>query len=102
MRPTRRRCSSRSVNRWPTIWRRLADKPDTDPPVVLGLASAMKDPDAPSTLMFGGDPGKAPHACPGYEMAVGVLCGMLAALLAAGQWRTTGSAMQLLLVKPGR
>lgn len=84
-----------------TIWRLPAD-PDATLPVVLGLASAMKDPSAPPTLMFGGDPALAPHACPGYEMAVGVLCGMLAALLAAGQWRTTGSTMQLLLVKPGR
>lgn len=84
-----------------TIWRLPAD-PEATQRVVLGLASAMKDPDAPPTLMFGGDPTQALHACPGYEMAVGVLCGMLAALLAAGQWRTTGSTMQLLLVKPGR
>lgn len=84
-----------------TIWRLPAD-PTATQPVVLGLASAMKDASAPPTLMFGGDPALAPHACPGYDMAVGVLCGMLAALLAAGQWRTTGSTMQLLLVKPGR
>ena len=94
-----------------TIWRTPAHGGVTvagkapkrpDDPIVLGLASAVKDRAAPPELMFGGTFGNAFHACPGYAMAVGVLSGMLAALLAAGQWRTTGSSMQLLLVKPGR
>ncbi len=73
----------------------------TTPKVVLGLAGVMQDEDAHPSLMFGGarpssaaaDAG-APvtvHACPGYEMAIGVMLGMVSAILLAGTLRPTAS-----------
>lgn len=83
------------------IWR---EKPGTkkaknapEPPkLVLGLHGLMSDPDA-EALMFGGslDP-KSPlfgvHACPGHGMAIGVLLGVLSALLGAGTLKRTPSS----------
>jgi hypothetical protein len=76
----------------------------TDPArrVVVGLASALADGGDPM-LMFGGDRSAQqapPHACPGYAMAMGVLLGVLSALLEAGTLRPTGSAIQLTLIPP--
>ncbi len=61
----------------------------------------MQDPDADERLMFGGartakgacerDPLETVHACPGYEMAIGVLLGMITTLLLAGTLRPTAS-----------
>jgi Dyp-type peroxidase family len=88
------------------IWREepkaAAARSKTEPPkVVLGLAAAMQDPDADERLMFGGartakgacerDPLETVHACPGYEMAIGVLLGMITTLLLAGTLRPTAS-----------
>ena len=72
--------------------------------VVLGIASALTDPDAPDELMFGRDApaAKQPtvHGCPGYEMATGVLLAMLSGLLNAGTLRPTGSPVLLILTPP--
>lgn len=65
--------------------------------VVVGLGSAVKDPGNDPLLMFGGArkhvPGTADHrtvhACPGYGMAVGVMLGVITALLKAGELRPT-------------
>jgi Dyp-type peroxidase family len=78
---------------------------DDDKRVVLGIASALTDPDASDMLMFGGsrstsdDPEaiKTLHACPGYEMGTGVLLALIAGLLDAGTLRPTGSPVLLML-----
>ena len=65
--------------------------------VVIGLGSAAKDRDSDARLMFGGARDRGPgatdlrtvHACPGYGMAVGVMLGVIAALLTAGDLRPT-------------
>jgi len=72
--------------------------------VVVGIRSALagaaQDPDvlsgAHDELMFGGsrDPASlhglhALHACPGYHMALGVLLGMITAVLEAGTFAPT-------------
>lgn len=52
--------------------------------------------------VFGGDRRAASpptHACPGYEMAIGVMLGFLAALLDTFELRPAASAMSLRLVK---
>lgn len=83
------------------VWRRtapanpLSAQDGVGCPVVVGLASAMRDPalhayDEPEYLMFGGTrqrqhPLYAPHACPGYGMAMGAMLGVAAALLRAGE-----------------
>ena len=74
--------------------------------VVLGIASALTDTNAPDELMFGGSrDGKSEyhteHACPGYGMGVGVLLAMLAGLLEAGTLRPTGSPVLLMLTPRG-
>ena len=91
--------------------------------VVLGLASALTDKSANHYLMFGGRKKKKSklgetvsgesatgesvadgpvtvHACPGYDMAIGVLLALTSALLEAGQLRPTGSSIQLTLIRP--
>ena len=86
---------------WRTPVRR--GEPDCAPGsrVVLGIASALTDPDAPNELMFGRDERGAEqatvHGCPGYEMAMGVLLAMIAGLLNAGTLRPTGSPVLLIL-----
>ena len=58
--------------------------------IVLNIAAAaLEDQKQPSArVLFGGDYGeiqdKGSHACPGQKMAMGVLQGMLVALLEAG------------------
>jgi len=83
------------------IWR---EKPgttmatgDPEPPkLALGLHGLMNDADA-ETLMFGGaldasHPLFGVHACPGHGMAIGVLLGVLSALLNAGTLKRTPSS----------
>jgi hypothetical protein len=72
--------------------------------VVVSLVSALQE----SLLaeeddlypLFGGDrrqAGHPTHACPGYEMALGVMLGMLAGLLGSAELRPTLSPMALRL-----
>lgn len=95
-----------------------APAPGQEPPkTVLGLFAAMKNEAAHDSLMFGGAwaPSCTPagtaaspastgrkepaqptglatvHACPGYEMALGVMMGMTTAILLAGSIRPTPS-----------
>ncbi|MBI5722082.1 MAG: Dyp-type peroxidase [Burkholderiales bacterium] len=84
------------------IWR---EKPGTtkapeapEPPkLMLGLHGLMDDADA-EALMFGGtlDPSDKKlfgvHACPGHGMAIGVLLGVLSALLTMGTLKRTPSS----------
>jgi hypothetical protein len=90
------------------IWRTaMTDKPlgDLDSkqgcPVVVGLGSAVDgDGDGDSMLMFGGarsGPLKTIHACPGYEMAMGVMLGCVAGLLTAGALARTADPRVLVL-----
>jgi Dyp-type peroxidase family len=69
--------------------------------VVLGIASALTDRDAPDELMFGRDRPEAKestvHGCPGYEMATGVLLAMISGLMRSGTLRPTGSPVLLIL-----
>jgi Dyp-type peroxidase family len=92
------------------IWRTDREVPHADPArpegaatVVLGLGSAMQEPGADHMLIFGGDFSgtrgpKTPHACPGYEMAMGVLLALTSGLLEAGTLRPTGSPIALTLI----
>jgi hypothetical protein len=84
-------------------------------PVLLGLSSAVRgrldaDPTNPlaqadaDAMVFGGlwqSKGQPEaHACPGREMALGVLAGMVGALLLQdGTLRRTGSPIQLLWLR---
>jgi Dyp-type peroxidase family len=72
-----------------------SDSPDkkinTCDRVILGLASAMRESNDPSrtALLFGGDYGvtcsaKTSHPCPGRDMALGVMLGILAVVLNSG------------------
>jgi hypothetical protein len=74
---------------------------DANARVVLGMQSALTDPQAPDELVFGRDrPGAAVptvHGCPGYEMAMGVLLAMIGGLLKAGTLQPTGSPVLLIL-----
>ncbi|MCG2592198.1 Dyp-type peroxidase [Ramlibacter sp. XY19] len=68
--------------------------------VVLGIASALAEKDAPRELVFGRDrDGASPtvHGCPGYAMGMGVLLAMTAGLMKAGTLRPTGSPVLLIL-----
>lgn len=69
--------------------------------VVLGIASALTDVNAPDELMFGRDGPEAKastvHGCPGYEMAMGVLLAMISGLMRSGTLRRTGSPVLLIL-----
>jgi hypothetical protein len=92
------------------IWRTAVDRAsvegiapiDSDKRVVLGLASALSDPAVKPALMFGGTRAAGPyqtlHACPGYDMAIGVLLALLSGLLEAGELRPTGSSVGLTLI----
>jgi hypothetical protein len=69
---------------------------------VLGIGSALTDPNTSYMLMFGGSrdskrPDWGLHACPGYEMGVGVMLALIAGLLDAGTLRPTGSPVLLML-----
>lgn len=95
------------------VWRRtaaghpLAAQDGVACPVVVGLASAMRDPalkayPEPEYLMFGGTrqrghPLYAPHACPGYGMSMGAMLGVAAALLRAGELIATADPRVLVL-----
>ena len=68
---------------------------------VVWLTGVMMDPDADDSMMFGGryNAGtgrpkglETVHGCPGYEMAIGVLLGMVSAILRAGTLRPTPSS----------
>ncbi len=76
----------------------------SDRRLVLGIRSLMTDPTVDDTMMFGGsrtDPNwQTPHACPGQAMGVGVMLGLLHALLDAGTLRPTGSSVLLVLTPP--
>ncbi len=65
--------------------------------VVVGIVSALRD-GADEALMFGGELGETPHACPGRDMATGVMLGTISALLAAGTIRPTGSPLTFTLL----
>lgn len=89
------------------IWRTAAAaEPSGEGPcegrtVVVGLGSAMDD-EGNEMLMFGGDRKegsryKTTHACPGYEMAMGVMLGCAAALLTAGTLAKTPDPRVLML-----
>lgn len=78
---------------------------DPEPPkLALGLHGLMDDPDA-EALMFGGELDEndrlfGVHACPGHGMALGVLMGLVAALVLAGTLRRTPSPTILMVLKP--
>jgi hypothetical protein len=70
--------------------------------VVLGMASALAEEQAPDVLVFGRDSedersNTTVHGCPGYRMAMGVLLGLIAGLMQAGTLRPTGSPVLLIL-----
>ena len=94
-----------TLNQRPTpfqIWRRaLSDHSlggvpvAAGRPVIASLGSAtQKDPQR-HHLIFGGDcadpNGRPTHACPGYGMAMGVMLGVIAAVMDAGVMRFTGA-----------
>jgi Dyp-type peroxidase family len=73
---------------------------DPHKPVVLGMRSALVDPQAPDELVFGRDDRKGQatvHGCPGYKMGMGILLAMIGGLLKAGTLRPTGSPVLLIL-----
>ena len=94
------------------IWREAPNasvRTDGEEPAktVLGIVAVMQDDAADDRLMFGGartpngstpDPLEAVHACPGYEMAIGVMLGMIGTLLLAGTIRPTASSTIVNLV----
>ncbi|MFT7722277.1 MAG: Dyp-type peroxidase [Roseateles sp.] len=63
--------------------------------LVVGLGSATQQDPRRHHLAFGGDradpEGPPPHACPGYGMGMGVMLGVIAAVLDAGVLRPTGA-----------
>jgi hypothetical protein len=68
--------------------------------VVVGLASAIAT--CPThtegdDLVFGGKYGEATHSCPGRDMAIGVMVGVVCALLKAGSLRPTANPLALVL-----
>jgi Dyp-type peroxidase family len=70
--------------------------------LVVGIASATQQNPGDHYPIFGGDRrdpvAPAPlHACPGYAMAMGVMLGITAALLEAGNLRPTASPLALSL-----
>jgi Dyp-type peroxidase family len=94
-----------TLNQRPTpfqIWRkaRVAHKlgqVDVEPGrvVVVGLGSATQQDPLRHHVAFGGDradpKGPPPHACSGYGMGMGVMLGVVAAVLDAGVMRFTGA-----------
>ncbi len=93
-----------------TVWRTPVAKcpasghtPDSNR-IVVSLYSACQEKDTGHRVMFGGDtdPGStlyAPHACPGYETAMGVMQGFLAGLIDAGYLEDAGGLR--LTIRPG-
>lgn len=93
------------LNQRPTpfqIWRkaRVAHRlgqVDVEPGrvVVVGLGSATQQDPLRHHVVFGGDcadpKGRPPHACSGYGMGMGVMLGVIAAVLDAGVLRFTGA-----------
>ncbi|MFN3861969.1 MAG: hypothetical protein ACK4R2_10925, partial [Roseateles sp.] len=63
--------------------------------VIVGLGSATQQDPLRHHVAFGGDrhdpKGPPPHACSGYGMGMGVVLGVIAAVLDAGVLRFTGS-----------
>ena len=63
--------------------------------LIVGLGSATQQDPLRHHVAFGGDradpQGAPPHACPGYGMGMGVMLGVIAAVLDAGVMRFTGS-----------
>lgn len=63
--------------------------------VIVGLGSATQQDPLRHHVAFGGDrhdpQGAPPHACSGYGMGMGVMLGVIAAVLDAGVLRFTGS-----------
>ncbi|MDR7270598.1 Dyp-type peroxidase family [Pelomonas saccharophila] len=63
--------------------------------VVIGLGSATQQDPLRHHVAFGGDcndpQGRPPHACSGYGMGMGVMLGVIAAVLDAGVLRYTGA-----------
>ncbi|WP_457388872.1 hypothetical protein [Roseateles sp. P5_E1] len=63
--------------------------------VVVGLGSATQQDPLRHHVAFGGDcadpQGRSPHACSGYGMGMGVMLGVIAAVLDAGVLRFTGA-----------
>jgi Dyp-type peroxidase family len=63
--------------------------------VIVGLGSATQQDPLRHHIAFGGDrndpQGPPPHACPGYGMGMGVMLGVIAAVLDAGVLRYTGA-----------
>ena len=84
------------------IWRRVLSNHrlgevdvTTSDTVIVGLGSATQQDPLRHHVAFGGDradpQGAPPHACPGYGMGMGVMLGVVAAVLDAGVMRFTGS-----------
>lgn len=74
--------------------------------VVISIVSAMQedrlDGRRDPLVVFGGDRRKSSpptHACPGYDMAIGVMLGFLAALMDTVELRPVASPMSLRLVR---
>ncbi|MGQ3054648.1 MAG: Dyp-type peroxidase [Roseateles sp.] len=94
-----------TLNQRPTpfqIWRkaRVAHRlgqVDVEPGrvVIVGLGSATQQDPLRHHVAFGGDrhdpQGPPPHACSGYGMGMGVMLGVIAAVLDAGVMRFTGA-----------
>jgi Dyp-type peroxidase family len=63
--------------------------------LIVALGSATQQDPLRHHIAFGGDRadpnGPPPHACPGYGMGMGVMLGVIAAVLDAGVMRFTGS-----------
>jgi hypothetical protein len=94
-----------TLNQRPTpfqVWRRARiahrlGQVDIEPGrvVVVGLGSATQQDPLRHHVAFGGDradpQGPPLHACPGYGMGMGVMLGVIAAVLDAGVLRFTGA-----------
>ena len=94
-----------TLNQRPTpfqIWRRArvahqlgAVQVEAGRVVVVGLGSATQQDPLRHHVAFGGDradpQGPPPHACSGYGMGMGVMLGVIAAVLDAGVLRFTGA-----------
>jgi cytochrome P450 len=69
--------------------------------LVVGLGSATQQNPGLHHLPFGGDradpDGPPPHACPGYAMGMGVMLGVVAALLETSTLKATGNPLGLYL-----
>ncbi len=96
-----------------TVWREpvgaVPAQPGQDPDkIVIGLHGLMQYENIDDAMLFGGtQPGgpgptklRTVHACPGYGMAVGVLMGIIAAILSAGTLRSTPSPTILKIIRP--